>query len=74
MGHANYFRSKLQKEDNLEILASIMNELSSKVQSVNKQLDKAPSELQKINLTTELKALKLVLATGSSKIKGLKKN
>lgn len=74
MGHASYFRSILEKEESLQGLNSVINELNSRIEKVSTKLEKGEKNFQRINLATELKALKLVLSFGNNKIKELKED
>ena len=74
MAHAAYFRGVIDKEDDLENLSSILNKLNSEIGDMSSKLEKNSKNFQRINLATELKALKLVLSFGSGKIKNLKKD
>ena len=74
MGHATYFKDRIKKEKDIENLNGIMSDLNSAIEDVAFKKDKAPTEFQKINLATELKALKLVLSMANDKIDELKKD
>ena len=73
MGHAAYFRDKIEKQGDIENLNGIMGDLNSAIENVTLKKDKASTGFQKVNLATELKALKLILSMGKDKLNELKK-
>ncbi|MBS3145799.1 hypothetical protein J4414_03290 [Candidatus Woesearchaeota archaeon] len=72
MGHANYFRSLIEKESDIMSLNSVMDELNSKINNISAKMEKS-KDFQRVNLATELKALKLVFSIGNDKVKELNK-
>ena len=53
-------------------LNSVMDELNSKINNVSAKMEKS-KDFQRVNLATELKALKLVFSIGNDKVKELNK-
>ena len=71
MSSASYFTDKIKNEGDVENLNDIMNDLNSLIDNISMKREKALTETQKMNLSTELKALKLVFSTGNKKLKEL---